>query len=276
MFDLSAQQDGLRVAITPLQLAAVLRSDSLSEASTVPPRLMELGRTLGRGVEIEAETETERDRPMELLSESPLAPASDRSDWRSIWSGAGRSLADPVAAPTARRLHSDMPVARNRAFLADIGVPVGFAIDTGSTRVASVRAGRVVLADHEARLGLRGAGETVLRHLGQSEEALKARLDASADRKAPPPSMCSFDDLVTAERAISSTLRANGSLIEARARTAAPGRTVEVELRFNRAIGTGVLRSTGAAVRTKDARVVLTLLRYNALPYFLLVAGPHA
>ena len=106
----------------------------------------------------------------------------------------------------------------------DIAVPFAVAGWVGAVRVASIRAGRISLVQHEAQTGSRLGGHTILKHVGKTEAQLRARLAAERDIKAAS----SFTTLGQAERAISSGLRANAALIQAWAKGQSMGKTLRV------------------------------------------------
>eukprot|EP00913_Durusdinium_trenchii_P010529 g9873.t1 len=130
---------------------------------------------------------------------------------RQVWTGRDvRSFADRGASALARSLGASPGAARNVGLAAEILVPVGGAILANAVRTGAIRGGRIVLMRHEAvNQASRVGGHTIARHVGRTEAELRARIAATASARRPPPVISTFDDLATAERAITRGLQAD-------------------------------------------------------------------
>jgi len=152
----------------------------------------------------------------------------------------------------------------------DIAVPFAVAGWVGAVRVASIRAGRISLVQHEAQAGSRLGGHTILKHVGKTEAGLRARLAAERDIKAAS----SFTTLGHAEKAISSGLRANAFQIQAWAKGQGMGKTLRIIHDTGSIVGQTVLRLSNRLQQTSRIQIVLKLQTYNNMPYYILTAFP--
>ncbi|MGI4831119.1 MAG: RNase A-like domain-containing protein [Janthinobacterium lividum] len=117
----------------------------------------------------------------------------------------------------------------------------------GAERVLAVRAGRISLAGEEAV-----GGHTILKHINQSESALRARLIAEPGI----PAATSWTSVRVAEDVISETMRTNKFAIENWAKAGGKGRLILNHLGSS-PIGSGVVRATGRLEAMSNARIVL-------------------
>jgi hypothetical protein len=139
-----------------------------------------------------------------------------------------------------------------------------------ASRVASIRGGRIKLAEHEAQAGSRLGGHTIAKHVGQTEAQLRARL--TVDLRIPTAS--TFSNLRSAEDAISKVLRLEAATIKSWAQNGG-ARPLRLQRDFGRAVGTGVVRATGQLAKLTKVRVVLRYQAYNGKPYYILTAFPE-
>lgn len=136
----------------------------------------------------------------------------------------GAYLTQAGSAKLAQTMGAD-PATANRIGLAvDIGIPLAMSAWLGAARLASVRGGRIRLAEHEAEAGSRLGGHTIARHVGQTEAQLRARL-TSAPRLAV---VSTFTDLRAAEDAISKVLQLESSAIKTWAQSSNPNWKLEL------------------------------------------------
>jgi hypothetical protein len=271
---------GVRIVLSPVQLAAVLADDSISEDATWTNRLWGGLRLVGGVVELAGAG------VLCLAPEPTLASKAGCvvfgvhgadttvAGARQAWSGRDiQSLTHSGAAALASALGASPGSAQAIGMTVDIAVPFAVAGWVGAARVASVRAGRIHLVQHEAQAGSRLGGHTILKHVGKTEAELRARLAAERDLRAAS----SFMTIEHAERSISRGLRANATQIQAWARNAAVAKktaNLPIEYDAGSVIGQVVPRLSGQLQKTSRIRIVLKLQTYNNMPYYILTAYP--
>jgi hypothetical protein len=277
----AAEDEGLRIILTPLQLASVFENETLVEGGTVANRLIGALRLLGCGVEMTAGgallLAPEPTMVTKAAGGTLVLHGADQcvTGGRQVWTGRDeRSFTERGASAVARELGAGRRTAQTVGTVVDIAVPVGAALLAGAARAASIRAGRISLTRHEAAAGARIGGHTVARHVGLTEAQLRARIAATAGLRRPPPAISSFDDLATAERAVSRALQSHRTAIQSWATSARPGATKAWQYASRRQVGSGVVRATGTLQRMNKVRVVLKVERYNGMPYYVLTSFP--
>jgi len=269
---------GVRIVLSPVQLAAVLADDSISEDATWTNRLWGGLRLVGGVVELAgAGVLCLAPEPTMASKAGCVVFGVHGADTtvagaRQAWSGRDiQSLTHSGAAALATALGASPGSAHAIGMTVDIAVPFAVAGWVGAVRVASIRAGRISLVQHEALAGSRLGGHTILKHVGKTEAELRARL--AAERGITAAS--SFTTLAHTERAISSGLRANANRIQAWARTAGTNRP---DLIFNHEVGyivgQTVPRLSNRLQQVSRLRIVLRLQTYNNMPYYILTAFP--
>lgn len=271
-------EDGLTIAISPVQLAAILSNQPISEGETAANRLWGSLKLLGGSLEmVGAAALLLMPEPTMASKASGAALAVHGSDtlsaglWQ-VWTGQEqRTLTERGATSLALRLGADPTTAGTVGTAVDIAVPLAVSAAVGAVRLASIRSGRISLAEHEAAAGSRLGGHTIAKHVGKTDAELRARLAAETRRQL----VSTFDSLPAAERAIYRALRANKSAIEAWARNARPRETREFFFQANEVIGTVLVRATNHVHRARKVRVVLKLQEYNGKLYYVLTAFPE-
>ena len=187
---------------------------------------------------------------------------------RQAWTGRDtQSLTHEGTAALARALGAAPGTADTIGLVVDIGVPLGTSVFLGAARVAAVRAGRIHLIEHEALAGSKLGGHTIAKHVGRTEQQLRARLAAEPQRKM----VSTFTDLKVAEASISKVMRLNATKIKAWAQTAPLARLELVE-DVGKVVGFGVVRASGQVVNLSKVQLVLKLQSYNGMPYYVLTA----
>jgi len=270
---------GIRVVLSPVQLAAVLADDSVSEDATWTNRLWGglqlvggVAELAGAGVLCLAPEPTMASKVGCVVFGAHGADTT-AAGARQIRSGRDiQSLTHSGTAALATALGASPGTAHAIGMTVDIAVPFAVAGWVGAARVASIRAGRISLLQHEAQAGSRLGGHTILKHVGKTETELRARLAAERDIKAAS----SFTTLGQAERAISSGLHANANRIQAWARGAGTGagRFLVIVHDGGSVIGQTVPRLSNQLRQTSKIQIVLKLETYNNMPYYILTAFP--
>lgn len=279
--DSEEPHEGLKIALSAAQLAAVLENETIEEGGTLGNRLIGGLRLLGCGGElIGAGALLLAPEPTMLTKAGGVALGAHGIDQcvtggRQIWTGReARSLADRGASALAESLGATPGAARNFGLAAEIVVPVGGALLANAVRTGAVRGGRIVLMRHEAanqasRLG----GHTVARHVGRTEAQLRQRIAETASARRPPAMISTFDDLATAERAVTRGLQAHKAAIQSWARSGANNNLV-LDFTIGREVGLGVVRASGQAQRLSRIKIVLKKETYNGMPHYILTSFP--
>lgn len=275
------EEEGLRIALSATQLAAVLENETIEPEGTIGNRLIGGLRLLGCGAElVGAGALLAAPEPTMLTKAGGVALGAHGVDQciaggRQIWTGRDvRSFADRGASALAESLGASPGAARNVGLAAEILVPVSGAILANAVRTGAIRAGRISLMRHEAvseasRIG----GHTIRKHVGWTEAQLRQRLAETASMRRPPQMISTFDDLAMAERTISRGLQAHKVAIQSWARSGA--RTnLPLEYSAGREVGFGIERASGQVQRLSRIKIVLKKETYNGMPYYILTAYP--
>jgi hypothetical protein len=259
-------------------LAAVLADDSISEDATWTNRLWGGLRLAGGVVELAGAG------VLCLAPEPTMASKvgcvvfgvhgadTTVAGARQILSGCDiRIVTHSGAAALASALGASPGSAHAIGMTVDIAVPFAVAGWVGAARVASIRAGRISLVQHEAQAGSRLGGHMILKHVGKTEAELRARLVAERDIKAAS----SFTTLGHAEKAISSGLRANAFQIQAWAKGAGTGagRFLVIVHDGGSVVGQTVPRLSNQLRQTSKIQIVLKRETYNNMPYYILTVS---
>jgi hypothetical protein len=185
---------------------------------------------------------------------------------RQVWTGhSERTLTEQAAAATARALGASETEAERVGMIVDVAVPLFAATLAAAARIASIRAGRIVLAEQEAM-----GGHTIAKHIAQTEQQLQARLVAEKGI----PAASSFESVSTAENVLSQAVRVNGGQIRAWAATAPQGARYRFIYDAGKDIGYGVVRATGKLQQMQKIRLVLVKTNITGKIYFILTSFP--
>ncbi|MES5097460.1 RNase A-like domain-containing protein [Agrobacterium sp. BA1120] len=275
--------EGLVIAVSALQLAAVLEGESVEQSGTPGNRLIGALRLLGcaaEGVTAGALWLTPEPTTLTKIGGTALAiHAADQctTGGRQLWTGRDeRSLTERSTSAMARSLGASPDTAQNIGMAVDFMVPIGGAIMAGAVRAAAVRSGRISLMQHEAQAGTRLGGHTIARHVGKDEAFLRQRIAQTATGRAPPPAISSFTGLRVAEEQISRALKVNQVRILQWSKTAPTGATLQPPIVFDagRIVGHGVIRSSGQLQQMSKLRVVIKKESYNGMTHYILTAFP--
>ncbi|BEP63102.1 hypothetical protein GmRootV213_36560 [Variovorax sp. V213] len=275
--------EGLSVALTPVQMAAVLGGQDVPESASLSNRLwgtvglvggvVEL---VGAGVLCLAPEPTMVTKAgcvvLGVHGYDTLATSS-----RQVWTGTPQRTATAVTASSAAEaLGASRETADGIGLAVDVAVPLAVASGLVAARVIAVRASRfrlepVDLLRHEGPLNTKIGGHTIREHVGKTEAQLFARFPLKKTLQASS----SFTDLQTAEAAISATVRANARAIKAWSRSAAVGSKPKAFYHdVGSVVGIGVQRGSTTVSQLSNVRVVLNMKSYNGMPYYILTAHP--
>jgi hypothetical protein len=272
------EQDGLTVALTPVQLAAVLTDDaSVFQGESASNRFWGGLRAAGGIVELlGAAALLGAPEPTMATKAGGIVLGAHgidtvQSGARQLWTGrTTSSLTEQGASALARQLGAEPKTAENIGTAVDIAVPIIVTVGVGAVRALAVRSGRISLAAHEAAAGSKVGGHTIAKHIGKTEAELNARL--LVEPKIPAAS--TFKSLEAAEKVLFQALKANKTAIETWAKTAKPGAKQAFEYVASEAVGEGVVRATGALTQMTKLRFVLKMQSYNGMTYYILTAFP--
>ncbi len=268
-------EEGARVVLSSVQLAAVLTQESISESATLSNRMWGGLKLVGGVLELAgAGVLCVAPEPTMVSKAGCVILGAHGGDTtgtglRQIWTGRdSQSLTHMGTAALARALGADPKTASNIGLAVDIAVPLGMALLVGAARVAAVRAGRINLIQHEAVAVGGVGGHTLLKHVGRTEAQLRARL--LTEKTIPAAS--TFSNLQMAESAISQVLRANAASIKTWAQTAGQNQRLELLHDVGTSVGYGVVRATGRMINMSKVFVVLKMQTYNGQSYYVLTA----
>ncbi|WP_439892702.1 RNase A-like domain-containing protein [Ralstonia sp. 25C] len=186
---------------------------------------------------------------------------------KQIWTGQDtRTLVQQGTAKLAETMRVSPDLADNIGLSLDIAVPVGLSSMVGAVRATSIQLGRISLMQHEARVGTSIGGHTIAKHVGRTEQQLRARLKAETKIKVAS----SFRDMKAAEWAISQAMKADAMRIKAWVQSS--GSKLEIVHDVGVDVGYGVVRATGAFVKMRKVKMFLKREIYNGMPYYILTA----
>jgi hypothetical protein len=270
-------EEGFTIVLTPVQLAAVISGGTL----TGPPS--NWTRAWG-GTKLVFGALEELGAAALLLTPEPTtvtkiggvalgAHGADtmQSGGRQLWTGQDtRTLTSEGTATLAQLLGVNEASAREIGEGVDTAVPIALTFGLGAARLATVRGGRIILAEHEAATGSRLGGHTILKHIGQTDAQLAARLATSR-----APAISTFVTVAEAEMAVSNVMRTQRAAITAWARTAAVGsRQPFIAAASRGGVGRVLVRGATSPVVGRSVRVVLKKEAYNGKLVYILTAFP--
>ncbi len=263
--------EGLKVVLTPIQLAAILQGEPIGAHEILMNRLWGGAKIVAGASELIVGSTFLLTPEPTLLTKAAggvlLVHGTDTfaSGIREAWSGeSNKTLTQQAGEQIAYGVGATPKQAERTGIVLDVAVPLLGAAATTAARITSIRAGRIALAEHEA-LG----GHTILKHVGKTEGELRTRLLAEPGL----PAASSFSSLRTAESVISEALKAEGTSIRAWAATGQRGR-YRMIFPAGRSVGYGVVRATDKLVEMHKVRCVLQATQQSGKLYFVLTAFP--
>lgn len=267
--------DVLQIALTPVQVAAVLSEKSVTESETLSNRLYGSLDLVLSSIELAgAASMCMVPEPTGLTKAACITVGAHSMDSiktaidRIITGLNTRTATYRAAVALAKRFGAEDGTAWKIGSTVDIAVPLGFSTALGAARVISVRAGRIRLNLHESATGLKPGGHTIRNHIGKSREELLARLTANKSLTAAG----SFTNINVAERAITLALRANSARIKSWGYY--PVRKLEIDFVTGYKVGSYIRMGSTELISTSKLRIVLEYKPYNGKPYYILTAFP--
>lgn len=268
--------DEIKIVMSPIQLTAAISDKSISEGETLSNRLYGgLALALGTLELTGATALCMVPEPTGLTKAACVVVGTHSLD--SINAAASQILTGKdtrtatfrATAALARQLGADDKTAMNVGLAVDLSVPVSFALAAGATRVASVRFGKLKLAEHEAANGIKAGGHAIARHVNIPEADLLARLA----RSPKTPLASSFVNIEQAERFISAGLKANRWKIIYWA-AAKSESVLELTWQARTVVGYGFRQGSTTRLKAYSVRIVLLRKVFNGKPYYLLTSYP--
>ncbi|MDD3645733.1 MAG: hypothetical protein PHR19_09430 [Bacteroidales bacterium] len=270
-------EEGLSIALSPVQLAAILTNSSISEGETFSNRLwggvgvvgglLEMG--LAGGMCLLPEPTTLSKVGCVVVGTHGVDVFS--SSLNQVFTGrVTNTHTHKVTASLAEQLGADKETANNIGLGVDLLVPMGFASVFVAARIASIQSGKIRLIQHEAIAGSRVGGHTLDKHVGKSKEELLRRL-ADFPRLSAAGS---FYNLRVAEQAISEALKTNQIYIKHWASSRFTAK-LEFDWVVSYRVGVYIKRGATELVSTSKFRVVLKAEKYNDMDYYVLTAFPR-
>ncbi|WP_455813713.1 RNase A-like domain-containing protein [Pseudomonas graminis] len=271
-------ENGFSIAMTPLQLAAVMADESV-----LTERIWGSIGFLGSVLELASATALCLvPEPTGVTKAGCIIVGAHSLDGISssayqVYSGKPTaSMTARATAGIARELGADKSTADQIGIAVDVILPFSVA---GAARVASVRMGQVKLMSHEAVKGTKVGGHTLKKHTGKSFEDLSSKIDhglksGTLDVRS---FASSFPSIEIAERAVSQTIKANRSAIRLWAKNTSTGgknNFLRIEHVSKSNVGIVVSAVNKEFSETKKLRVVLLKEEYNKKTYYILTAYP--
>ncbi|KAF6661476.1 hypothetical protein HFD91_08875 [Enterobacteriaceae bacterium EKM102V] len=269
--------DGIKIAMSPVQLAAALSDKTVTEAETMSNRLIGgLGLVMGSLELAGATALCIAPEPTGLTKAGCVVVGAHSLD--SIRAAANqlivgrdtRTATYEAATAIAKSFGADDDTAMKIGLTVDIAVPVGFALGIGASRVAAVRAGRIKLSEHESMTGFKPGGHTLSTHVGKSDAELLARFEANKRLQYST----TFSNVHVAEEAISRALFANRGVIKSVLGGGRQGARLTIRYASGKAIGYGFRRGNNQRIVMTNVRIVIEFQQYNGKPYYILTAFP--
>lgn len=276
------EDNGLKIALSPVQMAAVLSDKSISEGETLSNRLYGgLGLAGGVVEMFGAGAMCVVPEPTMLTKAGCVFVGTHGLDTiqasvRQIWTGR-QTDTDTFnsAVALAESLGADKKTAMHVGMTVDLAIPMGFAFAVGAVRVAAIRSGkiRINLLDHEALAGSKAGGHTLLEHVERTPAQLIARLNRYQWLRQTG----SFKSLPEAEQLISKVLNDNRNVIKMWVKNVPANSGVRIPLTRSFAHQTGILikRGSNDVIKCYKVTVVIKMENWHGKPYFILTAFPE-
>lgn len=273
--------DGIKVVMSPVQLAATLSDKSVTEGETLSNRLYGgLGLIMGTLELAGATALCIAPEPTGLTKAACVIVGAHSMDSINtaadqVLSGKNvRSATYRAAVEMAKQFGADDDTAWKVGLTIDVAVPIAFSLGLGAARVASIRVGRIKLIQHESVTGLKPGGHAILKHVGKTQEELAARLKVTENMVRKPNVISSFSNIDLAEASISKALSVNKEWIKVWA-ASQPRHNLTVTYNTGRVIGYSLFRGSDKLAQASKVKVVLKYEMYNGKPYYILTAFPE-
>ncbi|MEW6483619.1 MAG: RNase A-like domain-containing protein [Pseudomonadota bacterium] len=271
--------DGIKIVISPVQLAAVLTDSSVTDGETLSNRLYGgLGLVMGTLELAGASALCMVPEPTGLTKAACVVIGAHSMDSINtavrVFSGQNvQSATFRLAVAMAKKFGADDDTAWNIGLTVDVGVPVAFSLGLGAVRIVSVRVGRIQLIQHESAPGGKPGGHTISRHVAKTQEELAKRLERTEHLIRKPDMVSSFSNINLAEKSIANALKVNKEWIKIWASRQTRHNLI-ITYDTGKVIGYSLFRGSDKLIYTTKVKVVLKYETYNDKPYYILTAFP--
>lgn len=267
------EDKGLTFALSPVQMAAIVRRKTVSQGETLSNRLWGgLGIVDGVAEIFGAGVLCIVPEPTMITKAGCVVVGAHSLDTlnaslKQVWTGRKTETATAQLAEIAAvKLGVDSSTAYKVGLTVDLAVPFIFASAAGAARVASVYSGRIRLMEHEGGT----LGHTIARHIGQTDEQMIARLGVP---KAPARAS-TFYNIRHAELLISDALSVKGHQIESALKYMQPGSRLRLDHRFNISTGRYIDKGTTSFKKSFGLRVIIEAKKLGDKTYYIVTAYP--
>lgn len=268
-----SDEEGVLIAISPVQMAAILHRKTVSEGETWSNRLWGgLGVVSGVVESFGAGALCIVPEPTMLSKVGCVVVGAHSLDTiqtslnQVITGRESQTATAQLSKLAAEQLGADTATAYKVGVTVDLLVPLAFASAAGAARVSAVYSGRIRLVEHEG-----GAlGHTIARHVGLSPAQLIARF---SEPRAPKISS-TFKNIKTAELVTSEVLSIKKSQLEFALKYSHARTTLVYAHRFWFPIGTYVEKGSTEIKKAYGVRLVVRPATYSGKLYYIVTAFP--
>lgn len=267
------EDEGLTITLSPVQMAAILRSKTISEAETMSNRLWGgLGVISGVAEMFGAGVLCIVPEPTMLSKAGCVAVGAHSLDtittsFKQVITGRQATTATAqLAGIAAGELGAGPDTAYKVGVTFDIIVPFAFAGAAGAARIGAVYSGRIRLMEHESG----GLGHTISRHVGQTPRQLLERLS----NPRAPSRASSFMSLRQAELVISEVLSVKKNQLESALKYMNSGERMRLDHRFNAPIGIYIDKGSDVVKKAYAVRLILQARKHGDKIYYIVTAFP--
>lgn len=266
-------EEGVTIAISPVQMAAILHRKTLSEGETWSNRLWgSLGlvggivESFGAGVLCVVPEPTMLSKAGCVVVGAHSLDTIRTSLNQVITGRESQTATAQLAKLAAEQLGVDSATAYKVGVTVDLLVPFAFASAVGAARIASVYSGRLRLAEHEGG----PLGHTIARHVGLTPTQLIARFSQPNS----PKLSSSFKNLRMAELVTTEVLSLKKSQLEFALKYANARTTLVYAHRFWFPIGTYAEKGSNVVKKAYGVRLVIRPTTYGGKLYYIVTAYP--
>lgn len=308
---MSMEKNGLRIVLSPVQLAAILSNASVSEGEIVSNRIWGgvglLGGMLemfGAGVLCVVPEPTMTTKVGCVVVGAHGADVVHSSIKQIMTGQRTQSYTHEKVSELAEQMGAEAGFANKIGLVVDLAVPMGLVVPLGASKIKSIFAGEIelygthstvwyrtrdnslycqtngpiktTLTEMESLTGLKPGGHTIERHVRLSHKQLLDRSERfmmypSGKR---PEAVSSFFNKLVAQKAISQTIKANKLVIEQWVRNGNAAGRIKIEHKLRFTVGKCLILGTTNTIRTSSVRIVLLKESFNNKPYYVLTAFP--
>ncbi|KGT86468.1 hypothetical protein NG99_25780 [Erwinia typographi] len=264
---------GLSLAISPVQMAAILHKRTVSRGETMSNRLWGGLELIGGVVESFGAGALCIVPEPTMLSKAGCvvvgAHSLDtiKSSLNQVITGRESQTATAeLAKLAAEQMGATTDTAYRVGVTVDLLVPFAFASAAGAARLSAVYSGRIRLAEHEG-----GAlGHTIARHVNLTPEQMLARLTAPR----APTRASTFLSTQHAEMLVSDMFSVKRFQIENALKYMHSGSRLNLEHRFYFSTGKYIEKGTTEVKKAYGVRMIVEAKKYGDKTYYIVTAYP--